>query len=328
MNPADTGSRRSFWRRRWNSSRWAPRPSPRAARSIRTASRPYFVERAKGSRLWDVDGNEYVDFINALAAVTLGYCDPDVDGAVRAQLEEGTIFSLPHPLETEVAEMICELVPSAEMVRFGKNGSDATSRRHPRRPRLHRPRPRACRCGYHGWQDWYIGSTARNSGVPEATRDADARASPTTTSRRSSSCSRRTGRVRRRDPGADERRRAEAGLPAGRARRSRASTAPCWCSTRPSPASASPTGGAQELFGVTPDLATFGKGLANGYPLSAVAGRADIMKRWRRSSSPSRSAASALARRRRGRDQQDTGIGSTGEINRAGTEDTRRPGNR
>jgi glutamate-1-semialdehyde 2,1-aminomutase len=68
---------------------------------------PYFAERAKGSRLWDADGNEYIDFINALASVTLGYCDPDVDGAVRAQLEKGTIYSLSHVLEAEVAEMIC-----------------------------------------------------------------------------------------------------------------------------------------------------------------------------------------------------------------------------
>src|SRR5215813_8581917 len=62
---------------------------------------PYFAERGKGSRLWDVDGNEYIDFINALASVTLGYCDPDVDAAVRLQLDKGTIFSLSHGLEAE-----------------------------------------------------------------------------------------------------------------------------------------------------------------------------------------------------------------------------------
>jgi glutamate-1-semialdehyde 2,1-aminomutase len=67
---------------------------------------PYFAQRGKGCRLWDVDGNEYVDFVNALASVTLGYGDPDVDKAVRAQLEDGVIFTLSHPLETEVAEAI------------------------------------------------------------------------------------------------------------------------------------------------------------------------------------------------------------------------------
>ena len=88
---------------------------------------PYFIQRGRGSHVWDVDGNEYVDFVNSLAAITLGYCDPDVDTAVRAQLEEGAIFSLPHPIEMQVAEEMVKLVPCAEMVRFGKNGSDATA---------------------------------------------------------------------------------------------------------------------------------------------------------------------------------------------------------
>src|SRR5215469_12236144 len=81
---------------------------------------PYFAARAHGSRLWDVDDNEYTDFVNALAAVTLGYADPDVNAAVAAELGNGTVYSLSHPLEAEVAELICALVPSAEMVRFGK----------------------------------------------------------------------------------------------------------------------------------------------------------------------------------------------------------------
>ena len=88
---------------------------------------PYFVQRAKGCRVCDIDGNEYVDMISALCAITLGYSDPDVDAAVRDQLDSGVIFSLPHPLEAEVAERIVEMVPCAEKVRFGKNGSDATA---------------------------------------------------------------------------------------------------------------------------------------------------------------------------------------------------------
>src|SRR4051812_43379049 len=74
---------------------------------------PYFIKRGKGSRVWDVDDNEYIDFINGLASINLGHCDPDVSSAVRAQLEEGTIFSLPHPLETIVAEKIVQMVPCA-----------------------------------------------------------------------------------------------------------------------------------------------------------------------------------------------------------------------
>ena len=88
---------------------------------------PFFISRGEGARVWDVDGNEYIDFVSALAAITLGYNDPAVTAAVQAQLAEGTLFSLPHPIEMEVAEAIVEMVPCAEMVRFGKNGSDATA---------------------------------------------------------------------------------------------------------------------------------------------------------------------------------------------------------
>ena len=64
---------------------------------------PYFIARAHGSRAWDLDGNEYIDFVSSLASVTLGYQDPDVTEAVRRQLDDGVIFSLPHPIEAEVA---------------------------------------------------------------------------------------------------------------------------------------------------------------------------------------------------------------------------------
>src|ERR1700732_4280767 len=114
---------------------------------------PLFITRASGSRVWDLDGNEYIDFVNSLASVTLGYQDPDGTQAVREQLELGVIFSLPHPLETEVAETICKIVPCAEMVRFGKNGSDATSGAI-RLARAFTERDHVAVCGYHGWGDW------------------------------------------------------------------------------------------------------------------------------------------------------------------------------
>src|SRR3954469_15841103 len=111
---------------------------------------PLALVRGKGSRVWDLDGNEYLDFVNALLAISLGYGDPDVDKAVQEQLALGTIFSLPHQLEAEVAELICECVPSAEMVRFGKNGSDATAGAV-RLARAYTNRDQVLVCGYHGW---------------------------------------------------------------------------------------------------------------------------------------------------------------------------------
>ena len=72
---------------------------------------PFFITRGSGSHVWDADGNEYVDFVNSLAAITLGHNDPDVNTAVLSQLQQGVIFSLPHPIEIEVAEKIVEMVP-------------------------------------------------------------------------------------------------------------------------------------------------------------------------------------------------------------------------
>jgi glutamate-1-semialdehyde 2,1-aminomutase len=237
---------------------------------------PYFIQRGKGSRVWDVDGNEYVDFVNGLASITLGYSDPDVTTAVRAQLDEGVIFSLPHPIEMQVAETICEMVPCAEMVRFGKNGSDATSGAI-RLARAFTCRDRVAVCGYHGWQDWYIGSTARNRGVPQAVRDL-------------------THNFPYNDlPALDA-------LLKAHPQEFAAVILEPMNVVQPNPGYLEgvkeivhqhgallvfdetitgfrySNGGAQELFGVVPDLASFGKGMANGYPVSAVAGSEKIMR--------------------------------------------------
>ena len=88
---------------------------------------PLFFDRANGARVVDPDGNHYIDYILGLLPITLGYCDPDVDNAVIKQMMKGTIFSLPSTLEMQLSELLVSLIPSAEMVRFGKNGSDATT---------------------------------------------------------------------------------------------------------------------------------------------------------------------------------------------------------
>ncbi|MHB8917540.1 MAG: aminotransferase class III-fold pyridoxal phosphate-dependent enzyme [Desulfocucumaceae bacterium] len=237
---------------------------------------PYFIRKGLGSRVWDVDGNEYVDFVNGLASVTLGYNDPDVTAAVRSQLEEGVIFSLPHPIEIMVAEKIVEMVPCAEMVRFGKNGSDATAGAV-RLARAFTGRDHVAACGYHGWQDWYIGSTARSLGVPKAVRELTH--SFTYNDKES------LEGIFRQWPGqvaavilepmnvAEPR---DGFLEYIREITRKEGAVLIFDETitgfRYS------NGGAQEYFGVIPDLATFGKGLANGYPVSAVAGREDIMR--------------------------------------------------
>lgn len=237
---------------------------------------PYFITRASGSRCWDLDGNEYIDFVSSLASITLGYNDADVTLAVREQLESGVIFSLPHPIEAEVAELICEMVPCAEMVRFGKNGSDATSGAI-RLARAYAGRDRVAVCGYHGWQDWYIGSTARNRGVPKATGELTHTFTYNNVSSLQSLLDQHPNEfaavilepMNVADP-------LPGFLQGVKDLAHRHGTLLVFDETITGFRFAN--GGAQALFGVTPDLATFGKGLANGYPVSAVAGRRDVMK--------------------------------------------------
>ena len=128
---------------------------------------PLFLTHGDGGRVYDVDGNEYVDLVSALLPNVLGYRDPDVDLAIRRQLTRGISFSLPTTLEMELAERLVKHIPCAEMVRFGKNGTDATSAAV-RLARAATKRDRLMMLGYHGWQDWYIGATTRNLGVPAA----------------------------------------------------------------------------------------------------------------------------------------------------------------
>ena len=128
---------------------------------------PTHLVRGRGAHLWDVDGNEWIDEPMALGPILLGYAEPVVDDAIRAQLDDGITFTLMHPLEVEVAERIVAMVPGVEQVRFTKSGSDAVSAAV-RAARAHTGRDLVVVGGYHGWHDWYIGSTTRDRGVPKA----------------------------------------------------------------------------------------------------------------------------------------------------------------
>jgi glutamate-1-semialdehyde 2,1-aminomutase len=237
---------------------------------------PLFLTRGKGSRVWDVDGNEYIDFVNGLLAVSLGYGDPDVTAAVAAQLADGVSFSLPHPLEAEVAERICAMVPCAEAVRFGKNGSDATAGAV-RIARAYTGRDRVAVCGYHGWQDWYIGSTTRDLGVPASTKSLTHTFTYNDTASLQKLLDDHPGEFAAVILEPMNVSWPEAGfLPQLRELTRRHGALLIFDETITGFRFA--RGGAQELFGVTPDLATFGKGVANGFPLSIVAGRREFMK--------------------------------------------------
>ena len=236
---------------------------------------PLFIERGLGSKVWDADNNEYIDFVNGLLSVSLGYCDADVNQAVIDQLSSGITFSLPHRLEMEVAEELTKLIPCAEMVRFGKNGSDATSAAI-RLARAYTKKEHVAVCGYHGWQDWYIGSTTRNLGVPECVRAL----THTFTYNDLSSLERlfteyptQLAAVIMEPMNVAF---PEAGFLEG---------VQALCKKHGSVLIFDETitgfrfdlHGAQGLFNITPDLATFGKGMANGFPISAIVGKREIM---------------------------------------------------
>ncbi|WP_249872148.1 aminotransferase class III-fold pyridoxal phosphate-dependent enzyme [Oceanobacillus saliphilus] len=236
---------------------------------------PYFASRGEGAYLYDIDGNKYIDFINSQASVTLGYNDPDINLAVKKQLEQGSIFSLSHTIETQVAEKIIEMVPCAEMVRFGKNGSDATAGAV-RIARAYTNKEYVAVCGYHGWQDWYIGSTSKDLGVPNAVKELTLKFEYNDIQSLQTLFEQYSNKI------------AAVILEPMNA----VEPAPGFLKNIKTLTHQNnavlifdemitgfryTNGGAQEYFGVTPDLATFGKGIANGFPVSAVVGKKDIM---------------------------------------------------
>ena len=236
---------------------------------------PHFAAKAKGSEFWDIDGNRYIDLVSALASVTLGYGDKGVERAVLKQLKSGVSLSLPGILEAEVAELIVEMVPSAEMVRFGKNGTDATSAAV-RLARAYTGRDHIIVCGYHGWQDWFISSTTRNKGVPDAVSALTHKFEYNNIESLSTILSEFKGKIAAVIMEPMNSTYPKPGFLESVQKQTRSAGA-LLIFDETITGFRFAKGGAQELFGVTPDISTFGKGMANGFPLSAVVGRRDVM---------------------------------------------------
>ena len=233
---------------------------------------PKYLRRGRGARVWDVDGNEYLDFCIGIGPIILGYCHPVVDEAVRRQLDDGITFSLMHPLEVEVAELMRDTIPNAESVRFSKTGCDVTSAAV-RLARAWTGRERVLCCGYHGWHDWYIAVTDRNAGIPEFAgqlthtfnyNDLD---SVMDAIDEGTACVILEPFVFERENGSFLKGLREVCDRHG----ALLIFDEMWTGFRCAP------GGAQEFFGVRADLALFSKAMANGMPISAITGRKDVM---------------------------------------------------
>ena len=241
-------------------------------------SYPAFLKSGKGCRVTDVDGNEYIDFILGLGPTVLGYGHPAVDAAIRAQLDDGIVFSLPHPLETEVAELLAEVIPCAEMSRFSKTGSEATSAAV-RAARTFTGRDKIAYASYHGWHDWYATTTTRDAGIPRFNKELVVPWTYNDIASLHDALKKHPGEIAAvilEPVTLDE------PLPGFLdeviAASHKAGALVIFDEIVSGFRIA--TGGGQERYGVKPDLATFGKGMANGMPLSAVCGRGEVMKKF------------------------------------------------
>lgn len=239
---------------------------------------PIFLERGHGGHIVDVDGNDYIDMLCAYGPIIMGYDEPEINDAVIAQMQKGFCFSLVQPIQNELEQKLIDIIPSAERVILVKTGSDATSVAV-RIARGYTNRNTILRCGYHGWHDWAV---EVHGGVPQCVQDLTVEFEYGDLADLEAKLKERQGDV--------------AGIivtPVGH--------------PLAKPVMAPPPGylegvrkladqygavlifdeirsgfrvalgGAQERYGVTPDLSTFGKAMANGYPISAVVGKAEFM---------------------------------------------------
>lgn len=251
---------------------------------------PIFAERARGSQIWDVDGGQYLDYGMSVSACILGYADDVVDDAVRGQIGKGVMYSLNHPAELELAELLCETIPCAEMVRFAKGGGEACAIAV-RIARGATGRDKVLFCGYHGWHDWYLAANLETAqsldthllpgiepiGVPRALAGTAVPFPYGDVAALERALDQHSGQVacvimepmRSTQPPVHY-------LQAVRELTRRFGVVLIFDEVttgfRHAP------GGVEEFVGVVPDMATFAKSLSNGYAMGAVVGRRAVME--------------------------------------------------
>lgn len=240
---------------------------------------PIFLETGQGCRLTDVDGNEFVDYLCGYGPIILGYREPEVDEAVYRQIrDKGFCFTLSQKYQNQLARKINEIIPCAEKSIFLKTGSDATTAAI-RIARAHTGRIKVLRCGYHGWHDWCV---EMKGGIPHKFyedvfefryNDLDQMEDLMKTH------GDETAAIIMTPFGHHNHEKMQEPLPGFLegvkeiAQRYGAvlifdEIRTCFRLRM---------GGAQELYGVTPDLTVLGKAMANGYAISVVTGRSEVM---------------------------------------------------
>lgn len=237
---------------------------------------PAFIDRGEGCYLYDVDGNKFIDFVCALGPITIGYNNKQINDAVKNQLDKGISFSLQAEVEVELAEKIIEIIPCAEMVRFVKNGGDATTAAI-RLARAYTGRDLVALSGYHGMHDWSIGSTENNKGIPEDISNLTKTFEYNDIESLEELFKQHPGEIaavilepiQANGPKDDFLQKVK-NLTHG--------NGAILIFDEVVSGFRYALGGASELYDVVPDMAAFGKGMGNGLPISAVAGKKEIMK--------------------------------------------------
>jgi glutamate-1-semialdehyde 2,1-aminomutase len=240
---------------------------------------PGFIAKGVGAHVWDVDGNEYVEYGMGNRAVGLGHAHPSVIEAARAELVNGCNFTRPSAIEVTAAETFLSLIETAEMVKFCKDGSDATSGAI-RLARAYTGRDLVAICGDHPFfsvDDWFIGTTAMNAGIPAATQaltvkfrynDIDSvRDLFEKHPNQIAACILEPARTEEPRDGFLQELQQLCRAMGALLIFDEMITGFRWH-----------RGGAQSYYGITPDLSTWGKALANGFSVSALAGKREFMR--------------------------------------------------
>jgi glutamate-1-semialdehyde 2,1-aminomutase len=240
---------------------------------------PAFITRGKGCHVWDVDGNEFIEYGMGLRAVTLGHAfQPVVDAAYR-QMQLGSNFTRPAKIEVDLAEAVLEVIDGADMVKFAKNGSDVTTAAV-KLARAYTDRDLVAICAdqpFFSTDDWFIGTTELNAGIPQTISDLTLKFQYNDLGSLRDIFDRHPGRI------------------ACVVMEAEAATPPLpgylhqvkeLCEERAAVLVFDEMitgfrwhlGGAQKFYGVIPHLSTFGKAMGNGFAISALAGKREIMR--------------------------------------------------
>jgi glutamate-1-semialdehyde aminotransferase len=252
---------------------------------------PSYYSRAKGVEVWDLDGNKYIDMSYCgIGACVLGFADPDVDNAVHAAIDSGSMATLNCPEEVELADLLCELHPWADMVRYARAGGEAMVIAV-RIARARTGRDKVAFCGYHGWHDWYLAANLGESdvldghllpglepaGVPRGLTGTAFAFHYNKIDELKAIVSGHSGElaaivvepVRNYDPEPDF----LEGI-----REIATEIGAVLIFDEVTSGWRLNTGGVHLLYGVMPDIAVFAKGISNGYPMAAIIGIEDVMQ--------------------------------------------------